>query len=404
MNNVDPTRASSLEELAACMQQVRLQAGMPSYRELESRTRHQGGFIPGTSIARMSLTSSTISTVLRGKTFPRKSFLLTFVEACGINVEADRRWEQTWDRLALERTQGRFIGYVTDSADGQTDLLLRVYIPSERLYALEADRLMSLFRDWLMTTRGHGVRQASHSNASGKMYEFFADVSTTAMVDLREDIDNFSNFLTLCSEDPSAAADMLAPMGLERATSVDFVARFGKEVRRLQIDLTHERERRILTIRHSLEEELVNNGVELHALPRAQINALIEGLVPGPTASDSLALLAAPQSPQTIPPIALNINQQFINAIESTIIQNVQGTVHLGPQAKELLALIDRFGGQEAPLLEAAVHEMEDLDVPLANRSAAKQRLKKFLGQVAGMAHDVGIHLLEKYLDSKIGF
>jgi hypothetical protein len=101
---------------------------------------------------------------------------------------------------------------------------------------------MILFRDWLMTTHGYGIRHTSHSNASGKVYEFFADVSI-AKLDLREDLNNFSNFLTLCSEDTSAASDMLASMGLERATNFDFIERFGTEVRRLQIDLSHERER-----------------------------------------------------------------------------------------------------------------------------------------------------------------
>jgi hypothetical protein len=87
----------------------------------------------------------------------------------------------------------------------QTDLLLRVYIPSDRLYAAEADRLLSFFRDWLMTSRRHGVRQASYRTTSGQMYEFFADASVAKM-NLREEFDSFSNFLMLCSADPSAAA------------------------------------------------------------------------------------------------------------------------------------------------------------------------------------------------------
>jgi hypothetical protein len=286
--------------------------------------------------------------------------------------------------------------------DDQADLFLRVYIPSERLYAAEAEKLLSLFRDWFMAVRGPGIRQSGHSTASGQMYEFFIDASMAKM-DLRDEFNSFSSFLTLCSADPSAAADMLVPMGLKRDISADFVARFNREVRRLQIDLTHERERRILAIRHNLEEELVDHGVELRAIPSAQINALIETLVPGPSASDSLMLLTGPQSASRRPPVAVNINQQFINAIESTIIQNVRGTVHLGPKAREILALIDRFGGQETPLLEAAVHELEDMDARPADRSAARRLLKKFLGQIAGTVHDVGLDLLEKYLESKIG-
>jgi hypothetical protein len=294
-------------------------------------------------------------------------------------------------------------GYTTVRDNDQTGLILRVYIPSERLYAAEADKLLSLFRDWFMTVRGPGIRQAGYRTASGQMYEFFADASVSK-VELREEFNSFSSFLTLCSADPSVAADMLVQTGLKHDVSADFVTRFVREVCRLQIDLTHERERRILTIRHSLEEQLFNHGVELQATLSAQLNALIETLVPGPFASDSLMLLTDPQSARTLPPVTVNISQQFINAMESSIIQNVQGTVHLEPKAKELLALIGRFGGQEAPLLEAAVHELEDADARPADRSAAKRLLKKFIGQIAGTVHDVGLDLLEKYLESKVGF
>jgi len=234
---------------------------------------------------------------------------------------------------------------VAQDGDDQTGLLFRIYIPSERLYAAEAHRLLSLFRDWLITTRGCGVRQAGYRTASGEMYEFFAD--SVIKSDLHDQFDSFSNFLALCSENPSAAVDLLAPTRIGRGASSDLVARFSKEVRRLQIDLRHERERRILTIRHNLEEELVDNGVDLREAPSSQINALLERLVPGPTAPESLALLAAPWTAQPTAPVTVNINPQIISAMESTVIQNVQGTVHLGPQAKELLALIDRFGGQE---------------------------------------------------------
>jgi hypothetical protein len=280
------------------------------------------------------------------------------------------------------------------------ELLFRVYIPSERLYAAEADRLLSLFRDWLITTRGHGIEQSEYHTASGKIYEFFADTSVVQR-DLREEFESFSSFLTLCSADPAAAADWLAATGLNHASSADLVARFSREVRRLQIDLAHERERRILTIRHNLEEELVDNGVELSVIPSIQINKLIELLVPSPSASKSLMLLAAPWTAQPMAPVTVINNPQFIAAIQSTIIQNVQGIVHLGPRAKELLALIERFGGQEAPLLESAVHELENPATSRANKSAAKRQLKKFLGQIAGTARDVGVDLLVKYLETK---
>jgi hypothetical protein len=207
----------------------------------------------------------------------------------------------------------------------------------------------------------------------------------------------------LCAADPSAAAAMLVRMGLEGLANDNFVAQFGKQVRGLQVALAHDREHRILDIRHILEEDLVNAGIELRAIPSAQINALIESQVPLPSASSSLALIAVPQASQAVPQLTLNFNQQFITAAGSTIVQNVQGEVHLGPQAKEILALIDRFGGDDPVALRSDVHEFEDPDAPPDKRSAAKRRLKKFLDQLTETARDVGVDLLTKYLESKTG-
>jgi CRP-like cAMP-binding protein len=40
--------------------------------------------------------------MLIARKFPGKAFLLTFVEACGIDIENDLRWAQAWDRLAFQ--------------------------------------------------------------------------------------------------------------------------------------------------------------------------------------------------------------------------------------------------------------------------------------------------------------
>jgi hypothetical protein len=158
-----------------------------------------------------------------------------------------------------------------------------------------------------------------------------------------------------------------------------------------------------MIIRHSIEKEIVDSGSELRSIPRAGIQALIESLVPGPTAPDSLALLATPQPAQMTASVTVNINPQIISAVESTIIQNVQGTVQLGPQANQLLELIEQFGGHQRRELESAVYELEDADAPIAARSDAKRRLKTFLGRIAGPARDVALELLEKYIEDKLG-
>jgi hypothetical protein len=116
MGDLDPARADSLDDLLSCLRQLHLRADTPSFRVLEDRTKHAKGLLPGTKIERVPLRRSTLSEVLHGHMFPRKGFLLTFVEACGVDLKADQRWEKAWDRLAdQDRDQGR------ETATGQLE-------------------------------------------------------------------------------------------------------------------------------------------------------------------------------------------------------------------------------------------------------------------------------------------
>jgi hypothetical protein len=105
MADFDPARAASLEDLAACLNHIYLLADRPAYRALEHDSARAGGLLPGTRLQRARLARSTISDVLLGRKFPGKAFLLTFVDACGIDLAADTRWAQAWDRLAPQYQQ-----------------------------------------------------------------------------------------------------------------------------------------------------------------------------------------------------------------------------------------------------------------------------------------------------------
>ena len=231
--------------------------------------------------------------------------------------------------------------------------------------------------------------------ASGEINEFF-DQGEVERAHI-EEFDRFSEFLALSAENPSAAADLLASAGPGPAYGAELAARYGREVRRLQLDLRHERERRILGIRHSLEEELLKDGVDL---PSNQLNAMVESLIPRPAAREFSALLATPLPGQPTPPISLNIGQQFITSTEGTIVQDVHEPVAVGPQAKRFLALIDRYGSEEKAALESAIHELEDLSSSPPGKSRARDLLRRFLAKLEGTPEEVEIIRLSKYLDT----
>ena len=57
--------------------------------------------------------------------------------------------------------------------------------------AAEAGRVVSLFRRWLTTVQGLGVRQGGYSTASGEVIELFAD-ATLGQSELQAQLDQFS--------------------------------------------------------------------------------------------------------------------------------------------------------------------------------------------------------------------
>ncbi len=101
MDTPDPAQATTLDEFAGCLRHLYLLADKPSYRTLEHDTAQTSGLLPGTDVERVPLRRSTLGDVLAGRTFPRKAFLLTFLEACGITSGTDQwtQWVQTWEQL-----------------------------------------------------------------------------------------------------------------------------------------------------------------------------------------------------------------------------------------------------------------------------------------------------------------
>ena len=240
--------------------------------------------------------------------------------------------------------------------ENERNLLFRFYIPSGRLYATEADKLIYLFRDWLSSVGRHAVRQDGYKTAAGQVYEFFGD-SSLPRQEIAREFDTFSRFLNTCVENPETAAAILTEAGLDRVAAERMTSRYGKEVRRLQLDIRQERQARLLAIRHSLESDLLDS--ESDALSQERTDETIESLVPDLSNLTPTGLLRLP-SAASPNPLTLNINQQFIRTVQGSVVQNIQGTANLGTSAKELMTLIGNFGDTGAAELESAVHEFED--------------------------------------------
>jgi hypothetical protein len=283
--------------------------------------------------------------------------------------------------------------------DNEKNLWFRLYVPNGRIYAAEADKLLRMFREWLTRVKRQRIRQDGYETGSGHVYEFFGDEAASP-TDLTTRFDDFSRFLELCGDSPDDAREELTAAGLDRRTAEDLVKRYGKEVRRLHLDLRHARETALLSIRHRLESELIDI-FDGDSPEWGEIVSIVEAAVPS-SESTTVALEAGRMTDLTAP-ANVTINQNVFHHVQGTIIQGLQGTAHLGPEPKELLELVGRYGGADAGPLASAVHELEDGDARHADRLEAKQRLKGFLFRLAGRVEDSVLTALQRYVEGKVG-
>lgn len=99
--DLDPATVNAVDDLARCLLQLYIRVGMPPLRVLELETaRTAGTLLTNGRLESVQLGRTALSDMMAGRKLPSKAFLLTFVEACGINLKADRRWETAWDRLS----------------------------------------------------------------------------------------------------------------------------------------------------------------------------------------------------------------------------------------------------------------------------------------------------------------
>jgi hypothetical protein len=294
-------------------------------------------------------------------------------------------------------------------ADADGGLLFRVYLPSDRIWANETDRLLTLFRDYLCNVGHQRITLNQTRTTHGVIYEFFAardgDGSTTSQtVDLSSRFDQFSRLLDLCLSDSEQAGKLLQNHGVSAREITTILTRYAKEAKRLQIDLRHEREQKVLSIRQRLEAELVD---ELPAqVPCSAIIQLVDAAIPPITSlSAALTVSSAPLQLTTGEgsSLVVNLRPQIVNSVNAIVAQEVNGGVHLTKEDNQILQLVREHASEHVLELESAVRQVADESVAKPERILSARRLKGFLIQLAAKVPDIGAGLLQAYLEKRLG-
>lgn len=324
--------------------------------------------------------------------------------SAGFFTPPKRETREAVDAL-IERHGLRVVPYRTNAeldvlatafiSDHERNLLFRVYVPTSRLWSAEGDRVLSMFRDWLTRVKGYRVREDGYETKAGRVYEFYGD-ETLDEATLSEEFNEFSRFVEACI---TSTADAKSLIGV-RPDIEEVVTRFAKEGRRLAIDLKHERERRVLSLRHQLEAELTDLPID----QLQDVAALVDATIPSATGLQATGpMVALGERPPSIAVPQVTINQQIIRHVQGSVVQNIEGTINLKPEALELLELISAHAGDRSSELATAVHELEDDDARRTDRLAARQALKGFLYKVGSKLGDASIKVLQAYVEHRLG-
>jgi hypothetical protein len=218
-DDIDPTTATTPEELAHCLQRLRTRNDL-SYRELESWGQERDQPLPRT----------TVLEVLHGRRFPKKSFLLAFIEACGVDPVTDTRWERAWNRLSevvrvpafappvgtVDDRTGTVEGDLLDATDGGAEsaipaeiweraqgLLQQARVSADRearkvilAAQAEADRILDRAHAEAAEIRSAAeraaeqIRQTAHDRAEREAGE----LKETILADLATELDDFERY------------------------------------------------------------------------------------------------------------------------------------------------------------------------------------------------------------------
>ena len=270
-------------------------------------------------------------------------------------------------------------------------LVLRVYVPSERIWRSEVEKIVRLFQEYASSIRGLDVQLVQEHTEVGTIYSLYSKDNVVKISDISALFDEFTSFLEICANNPEKAAGLIkeAPISPEKALRV--ITKYIKEAKRLSLDIRHEAETKLLNIRHQFESELLDTSI-VDSLTNELSEKLLNNLTP------VKALSVAPSiSTQNI-----TINNQYIQTVNGIISSQIYGRIDYNNNDEKLLELIGSHSKsqQDKIQLESALAELKDQRVSAEVRTTAWQKLRSFLAFAADKAGDVGVAFLVKYLES----
>ena len=274
--------------------------------------------------------------------------------------------------------------------DAQQGIFLRLYVPHGRYQSEQFEDFLTLFSRYLRDVEGKEFSIDVERTSRGTTYVFKGRGEASTLDDLRAATTRFDSFLALAKADPPAAERLLVQAGTSSVAEAPFiVAKYGRNLRRLELESRQEFERRKLLLAQSLEAELLDLA-DVAPLP-----------IPSVVRPSSL-LSVVGNAPVTLN-IAGSVSQNGTSIVENV----VNGGIHYNAEDREILTLIEAVRDEiEALRLRSELDRLKDPAISPEVKKTAVQKLKAFVYAAARRlgkkADDIGTAVLIAYLEGHV--
>ncbi|UUZ82755.1 hypothetical protein LJK88_01555 [Paenibacillus sp. P26] len=314
----------------------------------------------------------------------RQKSVIDYLVNCGVKIVPYSR------RLEISISTRAFLEETTKG------LLFRLYVNNEQLWSNEIDKLLSLFSDFLKKTKGFNIILDQTNTQHGAIYSFYCDDYVLDSKNFEQSFNAFTGFLELCANDVNKAISFLKDTNLSNNEIDRIISRYSREARRLAVDIKYEHESRMLAIRHRMHSELID------LVPQDTINHIDKIENPG-----SLLDIVDPDYVNSfiskVHTVNIN-NPQIISNVRGIIAKEINGGLNYNEYDEQLLSLFkDKTSSKlEYLQLKTALDELKDETTPEINKVTALQKIKEFTLKAGSSIGQVGLNLLEKYIEKLI--
>ena len=255
------------------------------------------------------------------------------------------------------------------------DSIFKQYIYKDQLWALEFEKLINMFQEYVRTVRGVNILFDEEKTDIGTVYIFSVDTNEVTPEEFSTLLAEFEEFVNVSEKNTVGAMDLITNDGLSSIQKVAIINQFSKEIKRLKLDIKQTYELRRLELNHRMET----------ALQEATIIENFESI------------------PDDLTGMSHNLVDTVFAQSRNVIIntQTIYGDVYNYEANQELIDLIQTMCKDDHEMMRDLMTDLNilnDKQISLDKRTKSHEKLKQFLTHNLKAIGNVGYKLLTEFL------